>query len=143
MEAEIGTYRIGAVEIATTNSCYPAALGKIIHTINRKFNFITIEIEGMPHLIDMHPAFPELMSATWQTDFEPIGLALEYGDFVTLTGTVSGEAISGAISANGFSCNGIPFQVNGTYEAMRVPAAAKAAHPTGISVMESLRGAIN
>jgi hypothetical protein len=60
-----------------------------------------------------------------------------------ITGTVSGETITGAISANGFTCNGISFQVNGTYEAARVPAAAKAAQPTGVSAMESLRGAIN
>jgi hypothetical protein len=62
---------------------------------------------------------------------------------VMITGTVSGETITGAFSANGFTCNGISFQVNGTYEAARVPAAAKAAQPTGVSAMESLRGAIN
>ena len=62
---------------------------------------------------------------------------------VMITGTVSGEAITGTLSANGFTCNGVPFQVNGTYEAARVPAAVKAAQPTGVSVMESLRRAIN
>lgn len=62
---------------------------------------------------------------------------------VMINGTVSGETIRGTITTNGLTCNGMPFQINGTYEAMRVPAAAKAAHPTGVSVMESLRGAIN
>ena len=62
---------------------------------------------------------------------------------VMIAGTVSGATITSAISANGLVCNGISFQITGSYEAARVPTAAKVARPVGDSVMESLRGAMN
>ena len=61
---------------------------------------------------------------------------------IVITGTISGNTITGTISARGLTCNGIPFQINGTFEVTRLPAAANVAPPAGATVMESLSDAL-
>lgn len=59
---------------------------------------------------------------------------------VVLQGTISGNKINGTVSQSGFTCNGVPFELTGTFSVMRTAGAA--VMPSGGSVMDSLRDAV-
>ncbi len=58
---------------------------------------------------------------------------------ILIKGTLSGDSVTGTISENALTCNGIPIQVNGTYSATRAVAGAVSRAPAGRPAMETLR----
>lgn len=60
---------------------------------------------------------------------------------INVSGTVSGDTITGMISSSGLTCNGVPIQATGPFEAARAP--ARAARPVGVTMMKSLQNALH
>lgn len=54
-----------------------------------------------------------------------------------IRGTVSGQTINGTFSGSGFTCNGVPVQLSGTYSATRTGPAQRAAAEE--SVMDGMK----